>query len=215
MSEENTTPETGVVATETAPAAAADATATPAIETKRDERGFRGGDNRRGGYGQRGGRDTKRGGDSRRGGRGDRPRPEFEQKMISIRRVTRVMAGGRRFAFSVAIVIGDKKGRVGVGIGKAGDTQLAVEKALRDAKKQMITIPTNKYGSIKHDVQAKVASAVVMIKPAPGRGLVAGASVRTVLELAGIKDVGAKILSRSKNTLNNARAAIAALKQLN
>lgn len=214
MSEENTTPETGVVATEAAPAAPV-AAATPAIETKRDERGFRGGDNRRGGYGQRGGRDTKRGGDSRRGGRGDRPRPEFEQKMISIRRVTRVMAGGRRFAFSVAIVIGDKKGRVGVGIGKAGDTQLAVEKALRDAKKQMITIPTNKYGSIKHDVQAKVASAVVMIKPAPGRGLVAGASVRTVLELAGVKDVGAKILSRSKNTLNNARAAIAALKQLN
>lgn len=213
MSEENTTTETGVVATETA-SAATDASTTPAIETKRDERGFRGGD-RRGSRGPRGGRDGKRGGDGRRGGRGDRPRPEFEQKMISIRRVTRVMAGGRRFAFSVAIVIGDKKGRVGVGIGKAGDTQLAVEKALRDAKKQMITVPMNKYGSIKHDVQAKVASAVVMIKPAPGRGLVAGASVRTVLELAGVKNVGAKILSRSKNTLNNARAAIAALKQLN
>lgn len=214
MSEETTTTETGVVATEAAPAAPV-AAATPAIETKRDERGFRGGDNRRGSRGpQRGGpRDGKRG-DNRRGGRGDRPRPEFEQKMISIRRVTRVMAGGRRFAFSVAIVIGDKKGRVGVGIGKAGDTQLAVEKALRDAKKQMITVPVNKYGSIAHDVQAKVASAVVMIKPAPGRGIVAGASVRTVLELAGIKDVGAKILSRSKNTLNNARAAIAALKQL-
>jgi small subunit ribosomal protein S5 len=211
MSEENTTTETGVVATDAAPAASA----TPAIETKRDERGSRFGDNRRGSRGpQRGGAGRGARGDNRRGGRGDRPRPEFEQKMISIRRVTRVMAGGRRFAFSVAIVIGDKKGRVGVGIGKAGDTQLAIEKAIRDARKQMITIPTNKYGSIKHDVQAKVASAVVMIKPAPGRGLVAGASVRTVLELAGVKDVGAKILSRSKNTLNNARAAIAALKQL-
>ncbi len=176
--------------------------------------GFRG----RGGRGPRGG---EGGGDRRnprrprRGGpRGERVRPEFDQKIISIRRVTRVMAGGRRFSFSVAMVIGDKKGRVGVGIGKAGDTQLAIEKAVRDAKKHMITIPMDENSRIAHDVEKKLASSRVMIMPAPGRGLVAGSSVRTVLELGGVKDVTAKLLSRSKNKLNNARAAVEALKLL-
>ncbi len=168
------------------------------------------------GEGERGAR-RRRGGARRprRGGRPERVRPEFEQKIISIRRVTRVMAGGRRFSFSVAMVIGDKKGKVGVGIGKAGDTQLAIEKAVRDAKKEMITVPMNKDSHIPHDVHTKYASSEVMIMPAPGRGLVAGSSVRTVLELAGVKDVTAKIFSRSKNKLNNARAAVEALKQLN
>lgn len=124
------------------------------------------------------------------------------------------MAGGRRFSFSVSMVIGDKKGKVGVGVGKAGDTQLAIDKAIRDAKKHMVTIPMNKEQHIPHDVEAKYASSQVMIMPAPGRGLVAGSSVRTVLELAGVKDVTAKLLSRSKNKLNNARATVAALKQL-
>ena len=150
----------------------------------------------------------------RRGGPRERVRPEFDQKIISIRRVTRVMAGGRRFSFSVSMVIGDKKGRVGVGVGKAGDTQLAIEKAVRDAKKHMITIPMSAEGHIPHDVHTKYAASEVMIMPAMGRGLVAGSSVRTVLELGGVKDVTAKIFSRSKNKLNNARAAVEALKQL-
>lgn len=151
----------------------------------------------------------------RRGGRRDgQSRQEFEQKIVSIRRVTRVMAGGRRFSFSVSMVIGDKKGRVGVGVGKAGDTQLAIEKAVRNAKKNMITVVMNKDAHIPHDVRVKLASSEVMIMPAPGRGLVAGSSVRTVLELAGVTDVTAKIFSRSKNKLNNARAAIAALSEL-
>ena len=151
----------------------------------------------------------------RRGaGRPERVRPEFDQKIISIRRVTRVMAGGRRFSFSVAMVIGDKKGKVGVGIGKAGDTQAAIEKAIRDAKKNMIVVPMNKDSHIPHDVHTKYSSSEVMIMPAPGRGLVAGSSVRTVLEHAGVKDVTAKIFSRSKNKLNNARAAVEALKLL-
>ncbi len=151
----------------------------------------------------------------RRGGRRqERPRQEFDQKIVSIRRVTRVMAGGRRFSFSVSMVIGDKKGRVGVGIGKAGDTQLAIEKSIRNAKKNMITVLMNKDGHIPHDVHVKFASSEVMMMPAPGRGLVAGSSVRTVLELAGVKDITAKIFSRSKNKLNNAKAAIEALKQL-
>ncbi len=146
--------------------------------------------------------------------REERVRSEFDQKIVSIRRVTRVMAGGRRFSFSVSIVIGNKKGKVGVGIGKAGDTQLAIEKAVRNARKNLIEIPLNKHQHIPHDVHTKLASSEVMIMPAPGRGLVAGSSVRTVLELGGVKDVTAKIFSRSKNKLNNARAAIAALKML-
>ncbi len=179
-------------------------------ESKRDERPARGRGGRGGDRNDR--RNPRR---PRRGGRRDeRPRQEFEQKIVSIRRVTRVMAGGRRFSFSVSMVIGDKKGRVGVGVGKAGDTQLAIEKAVRAAKKAMITVPMNKDGHIPHDVHTKYASSEVMIMPAPGRGLVAGSSVRTVLELAGVKDVTAKIFSRSKNKLNNARAAVEALKQL-
>ncbi len=179
-------------------------------------RGQRGGGARRGGAGSTGGGDDRR--NPRRARRttrrDDRVRSEFDQKIISIRRVTRVMAGGRRFSFSVAIVIGNKKGKVGVGIGKAGDTQLAIEKAVRSARKNLIEIPLNKYQHIPHDVQAKLSSSEVMIMPAPGRGLVAGSSVRTVLELGGVKDVTAKIFSRSKNKLNNARSAIAALKKL-
>ncbi len=182
-------------------------TDAPAGETA-TRRPQRGGD-RRGG--SAGGRNERR---PRRQAPRDRVRPEFDQKIISIRRVTRVMAGGRRFSFSVAMVIGDKKGKVGVGIGKAGDTQLAIEKAVRDAKRNMITVPMNKDSHIPHDVHIKYASSEVMIQPAPGRGLVAGSSVRTVLEMGGVKDVTAKIFSRSKNKLNNARAAVEALKQL-
>lgn len=151
----------------------------------------------------------------RRGGRREeRTRPEFDQKIISIRRVTRVMAGGRRFSFSVSVVIGDRKGRVGVGVAKAGDTQMAIEKAVRQARKHMIKVPLDNEGRIPHDVHAKFASSEVMIIPAVGRGLVAGSSVRTVLELAGVKDVTAKLFSRSKNKLNNAQATVTALRIL-
>lgn len=124
------------------------------------------------------------------------------------------MAGGRRFNFSVAIVIGNKKGKVGVGLGKAGDTALAIDKATRDAKKHMLTLTLGKGNSISHDVEAKYAASVIALRPAPRRGLVAGGAVRTVLELAGISNVTAKIHSRSKNHLNNARATILALQSL-
>jgi len=148
------------------------------------------------------------------GHRDARPRNEFEQKMLNIRRVARVATGGRRFSFSVAIVAGDKKGKVGVGLGKANDTSLAIDKALRNAKKNMITINTTKTFSIGHEVESKYCSARIVIRPAPGRGVVAGSAVRNVLDLAGIKDVTAKILSGSKNKLNIARAAIEALAKL-
>lgn len=124
------------------------------------------------------------------------------------------MAGGRRFNFSVCIVLGDKKGRVGVGLGKAGDTALAIEKAMRAAKRNMFTIPLTQNRSIPHEVHAKYCASVVQIRPSRGRGLVAGSSVRIVLELAGVSDVTAKLLSRSRNPINNARAAVTALRPL-
>jgi len=151
---------------------------------------------------------------TRRSSRRERPRSEFDQAIIEIRRVTRVVAGGRRFSFSVAMVAGNKKGSVGVGLGKASDTALAIDKATRDAKKNMIKVRTTKEMSIPHDVEAKYNASVVRISPSPGRGLIAGSSVRNVLELAGLKDVSAKIFSRSRNKLNNARAAVKALVEL-
>jgi small subunit ribosomal protein S5 len=161
---------------------------------------------------------TKNSRDSRprRGGpRGaDRVKPEFDTKMIDIRRVTRVAAGGRRFTFSVAVVSGDRKGRVGVGLGKSIDTTSAIDKATRDAKKHMFKIALTPSMSIPHSVYAKYSSARVEMMPVRGRGLVAGSAVRNVLVLAGVKDVVAKLRSPSKNKLNIARAAVVALQQL-
>jgi small subunit ribosomal protein S5 len=169
--------------------------------------GFRGrGPGGQGGRGGRGGRAPQR---------GDRPKPEFDSKAIDIRRVTRMMAGGRRFNFAVTLIAGDRKGRVGVFTGKGGDTTLAINKAINNAKKNMITVPLTKEGSIFHEVEAKYGSSVVTLRPAPGKGLVAGSAVRVVLDLAGVKNTGSKILSRSKNKLNIARATILALKKLN
>jgi small subunit ribosomal protein S5 len=125
-------------------------------------------------------------------------RKEFEQTTIEVRRVARVMAGGRRFSFSVAVVIGDKKGRVGVGLGKAGDTALAIDKAVRDARRHLITIPLTKEGSIAHDVSCKYASSTVTIVPSVGRGVVAGSAMRTVLEYAGVQGCRRKDLEPHK-----------------
>lgn len=144
----------------------------------------------------------------------ERVKPEFDTKIINIRRVTRVAAGGRRFSFSVAVVSGDKKGRVGVGLGKASDTSLAIDKATRNAKKNMIKVSLLPTMSIAHEVEAKYSSAVVHMMPAKGHGVVAGSAVRNVIELAGIKDIVAKLRSGSKNKLNIARAAVTALGRL-
>lgn len=143
-----------------------------------------------------------------------RERSEFEQATLDVRRVARVMAGGRRFSFSVTVVIGDKKGRVGVGLGKGADTALAIDKAVRSAKKALVTIPLTKSRSIAHDINAKYSSSTVEIIPSPGRGLVAGSAMRTVLEYAGVTDVVAKIQTRTKNKLTIARATVAALQTL-
>lgn len=167
----------------------------------RDSRGPRGG-----GRGGRGGRKS----DSR----APRAKPEYDSVILNIRRVARVVSGGRRFAFSVAIVAGNRKGLVGVGLGKGSDTALAIDKATKHAKKNMIKVNTTKDMSIPHEVSAKYSSARVVLRPVRDRGLVAGSAVRTVLELAGLKNIAAKIVSPSKNKLNIARATIVALQNL-
>lgn len=169
--------------------------------------GSRGG--HRGG-GSRGGSGGRRAG----GQREERTKPEFDQKMLNVRRVARVVAGGRRFSFSVLMVIGNRKGSVGVGTGKAGDTALAIEKATKNAKKHMLRLTRTSNNSIPHVIEAKYGSASIVIFPAKNKGLIAGSAVRSVLELAGVTDVNAKIRSGSKNKLNIAQATIAALKQL-
>lgn len=192
--------EQNITATETqATAPAQEATSAPAANDRRGAPRGRGGRDRRG---------------PRSSSRPPRAKSEFDQKMINIRRVARTVAGGRRFSFSVALIIGNKKGKVGVGLGKAGDTTLAIDKAVRDAKKHMITVNLTKDGSISHEVSAKYTASRVTLMPVKGRGLVAGSSVRPVLELAGITNTIAKLHSGSKNGLNNARAAIQALKSL-
>ena len=209
MTEENKTQQDEQVASE-APVTSEVLVASPATtapEAKTPERRSFGRRDNRGSGGRRDGR-------GRPGRGGDERRSEFSQKLIGIRRVARVMAGGRRFNFSVAIVLGDKKGRVGVGLGKAADTALAIEKATRAAKRSMINLTLTKGRSIPHNIEAKYCASQVAIRPSPGRGLVAGSSVRTVLELGGVSDVTAKILSRSHNSINNARATIEALRQI-
>ena len=190
------------------PAAASVATGNVAVAQEKEVGGrgnFRGG--------QRGGKPTG----GRPGSRGPRPpreKPEFDSKTISIRRVTRVVSGGRRFTLSVAIVAGDRNGRIGLGTGKALDTQVAIEKALKAAKRNMITIKLSKAKSLTHDIEAKFNSSEVMIMPNKGRGLIAGSSARTILSLAGLNNVTAKFYSGTKNKLNNARATMKALEQV-
>jgi small subunit ribosomal protein S5 len=149
----------------------------------------------------------------RRGGHGrpERIKPEFDQKILNIRSVTRVTKGGKRLNFSVYMVVGNKKGSVGVGTGKANDTSLAIDKAYRNAKKNIMHLNLTKTMSIPHDVNAKYCSGKVLLIPAKGRGVSAGSALKNVIELAGINDVTAKIISSSKNKLNIARAAIIAL----
>ena len=149
-----------------------------------------------------------------RGPRAPREKPEFEVKTVSVRRVTRVVSGGRRFSLSIAVIIGDRNGRVGLGTAKALDTQVAIEKAGKDARKHMITIKLDKNKKIMAPTEAKYNASVVKIMPNDGKGLIAGSSARTVLALAGIQNVTAKYSSGSKNKLNNARVVMKALEKL-
>jgi small subunit ribosomal protein S5 len=157
---------------------------------------------------------TEKKNNNRRSSSFGKPKPEFDQKILNIRRVTRVVAGGRRFSFSVAIIAGDKKGSIGLGLGKAGDTALAINKAVRNAKKNMIKLKLTKTMSIPHEISAKFSSSKVSMVPNKGRGLVAGSVIRDIINIAGIKDVTGKIVSNSKNKLNNAKAVISAFSSI-
>lgn len=138
---------------------------------------------------------------------------EFDQSIIDIARVTRVMAGGKRMRFRACVAIGDKRGRVGVAVAKGADVTMAINKAVTKAKKNVITVPIINE-TIPYRVVKKFGAAVIMLKPAPkGTGVKAGGSVRSILELAGISNVVGKILG-SKNKLNNVIAAIQALQDL-
>ncbi|MBI4094778.1 MAG: 30S ribosomal protein S5 [Candidatus Liptonbacteria bacterium] len=140
---------------------------------------------------------------------------EFKEKVLDVRRVTRVVAGGKRFRFRATIVIGDEKGRVGVGVGKGADVAGAVQKAKAHAKKSVMHVALAHGRTIPHEVGAKYSAARVFLKPAvSGHGLKAGGSVRSVLELAGVKDITAKCLGRTHNKLTNALATIEALKEI-
>lgn len=144
----------------------------------------------------------------------EKKKEEFESKLLDLARVTRVTAGGRRLRFRAAMVIGDKKGRVGFGIAKGKDVAQAVEKATRKAKKNLITVPIEGE-TIPHPVEAKFGAARIMLKPQrKGRGLVAGGTIRVICTLAGIKNISSKIIGRTGSKINNAKATIKALKEL-
>ena len=138
----------------------------------------------------------------------------FDQKLIELRRVTRVVAGGKRMSFRAVMVIGDKKGKVGIGVAKGKDVAQATEKAIFQARKNVITVPLVK-GTIPHEIIAKHSSAKILLKPArEAHGLIAGGASRVVLSFAGVKNVTAKILGRTPNKLTNAMATLRALSLL-
>jgi small subunit ribosomal protein S5 len=140
---------------------------------------------------------------------------KYEEKIVQIKRVTKVVTGGKKMTFRAIVIIGDTKRKVGVGIGRADDVNLAIEKAILNGKKNLITIPLTVKYSVPHVIRASYGACSIMLRPAGmGTGVIAGGSVKTVLELAGIKNILAKQFG-SSNILNNAKATILALISLN
>ena len=143
-----------------------------------------------------------------------KPIDEFDSKVLGLSRVSRMTAGGRRMRFRAVVVVGNKKGKVGIGLAKGADVAQAVEKATKAAKKNLIEVPIYKE-TIPHQVEAKFGAAEVLLKPqAKGRGLVAGGTVRIICNLAGIQNVSSKVIGRTNNKLTNAMATAEALKKL-
>jgi small subunit ribosomal protein S5 len=140
---------------------------------------------------------------------------KFEEKIVQIKRVTKVVKGGKKLTFRAVVIIGDTKRKVGVGIGRADDINLAIDKAILNGKKNLINVPLTYQYSIPHVIKAKYGACSIMLRPSTsGTGVIAGGSVRTVLELAGIQNILAKQFG-SSNILNNAKATILALTLLN
>ncbi|MDX1976739.1 MAG: 30S ribosomal protein S5 [Pseudanabaenaceae cyanobacterium bins.68] len=162
--------------------------------------------------------EEKRKGKRGEGKKSDRLRAEkdseWQERVVQIRRVTKVVKGGKKLSFRAIVVVGNEKGQVGVGVGKAADVINAVKKGVADGKKHLIEVPITRFDSIPHPSSGVGGGAKVMIRPAsPGTGVIAGGAVRIVLELAGVKNILAKQLG-SSSPLNNARAAVNALSTL-
>jgi small subunit ribosomal protein S5 len=151
---------------------------------------------------------------SRKKSRAKEKDSNWQERVVQIRRVSKVVKGGKKLSFRAIVVVGNEKGQVGVGVGKAADVIGAVRKGVADAKKQLVEVSLTKASSIVHIVNGVAGGAKVFMRPAaPGTGVIAGGAVRTVLELAGVKNILAKQLG-SNSPLNNARAAIDALESL-
>ena len=145
--------------------------------------------------------------------RSDFEKDEFDQRILDLARVTRVMAGGKRMRFRACVAIGDKKGKIGIGVGKGADVTIAVNKAVNKAKKDIIEVPF-KNDTIPHEVKMKYGAAKILFKPAKkGRGVIAGGVVRVILELAGIRNITSKILGTS-NKVSNAKCTFEAIRSL-
>ena len=141
-------------------------------------------------------------------------KPEWSERVVAIQRVTKVVKGGKKLSFRAVVVVGDEKGKVGVGVGKAADVITAVRKGVTDGKRNIVSIPLTTSNSIPHKTNGRFGAAKVLLRPsAPGCGVIAGGSVRTVLELAGIQNILSKQLG-SNNLLNNARATVQGLSTL-
>jgi len=139
---------------------------------------------------------------------------EWSERVVSIERVTKVVKGGKKMSFRAVIVVGNEQGKVGVGVGKAGDVITAVRKGVTDGKKHIIAVPLTSSNTIPHPTKGRFGAAKLILRPsAPGSGVIAGSSIRTVLELAGVKNILSKQLG-SANLLNNARATIQGLSTL-
>lgn len=180
----------------------------PQDPTKKNSPGPRGSGGQRGGGGPRGG--NPRGG--HRGGNRREP-SEYEEEVLQIDRVTRVVKGGRRLRFRATVVVGNKKGKVGIGIGKSNEVVIAIKKAIHQAKKDLVLVPLHN-GTIPHEIRVKFKSAKILMLPAsPGTGIIAGGAVRKIAELAGIKNMLSKIFG-ARNRITNAQATIIALRQL-
>ena len=143
----------------------------------------------------------------------ERPRDEFSENVVQVDRVTRVVAGGKRMRFRATVVVGDKNGKVGLGVAKANDVATAVQKAARKARQNLIQIPI-KNETITREIRFEFGAAVVLLKPAAkGTGIIAGGPVRIVANLAGVKNILGKILG-SPNKINNLKAIMGALEEL-